>query len=121
MSRVDSDAWIPKAKKRKAYRDHYREKFFAEVGLRKGSDVQTISGAPSEQASLVSDLLKITAKGDVIDPVQKTMIQEALGRLSAFGLGTGQMGSQSSNKQLFRTFSTKQLREHWFYSPAVFE
>lgn len=121
MARVDEDAWIPKAKKRKAYRDHYREKFFSEVGLRKGSHVQQISGAPADQLGIAQALLNVTAKGDVLDDTHKTMIKNTATVLLQVGLGHGAMGTVTENRTILDKYSMKNLRKRWFYSPAFFD
>ena len=53
MTRMDSDGWVPKALKLKAYRDHHREKFFRDVGLSKGAHVRGITGAAEQQRQFV--------------------------------------------------------------------
>ncbi|RJE86544.1 hypothetical protein [Paracoccus onubensis] len=121
MTRVDESAWVPKAKKRKAYRDQYREKFFGEVGLKKGAHVQDISGAPAEQQKLVRTLMELTMKGAIPDGPQKKHISAAMGTLTTVGLGFGDMGSVAANQDLLDRYSMKALRDNWFWSPAFFD
>ena len=121
MTRVDSDGWIPKAKKRKAYRDHYREKFFADVGLQKGSHVQQVTGAPDGQAQQLQKLLALTANGSVLDAKHKAQIKLMMKALSATGLGSGEMGSVSANQELLDKYSMRSLRDNWFWSPSFFD
>lgn len=121
MTKINSDAWIPKAKKRKAFRDHYREKFFADVGLKKGSHVQQIAGAPEGQARQMAKLLALTASGSVLDSKQKSHIYAAIDALSVAGLGTGEMGAVSENKDILDRYSMRSLRDNWFWSPSFFD
>ncbi len=121
MTRVDSDAWIRKAKKRKAYRDHYREKFFRDVGLKKGAHIQEIGGAPLAQAKLVQQLLSLTAKGSVPDDEQRSHINAAIEAFTAVGLGAGNMGGTAANQEKLDQYSMRALRDNWFYSPAFFD
>lgn len=121
MTKIDSDAWIPKAKKRKAFRDHYREKFFSDVGLKKGAHVQQISGAPEGQARQIKKLLALTASGSILEEDQKSHINVALNALSTAGLGTGDMGGTSENKDILDRYSMRSLRDNWFWSPSFFD
>lgn len=121
MTRVDTDAWIPRAKKRKAFRDHYREKFFSDVGLQKGSHVQQISGAPEGQARQIKKLLALTASGSILEQDQKSHINTALDAISMTGLGTGEMGGTSENRDILDRYSMRSLRKNWFWSPSFFD
>lgn len=121
MTRVDSDAWIPKAKKRKAYRDHHRNKFFREVGLIKGADVQDITGAPHDGVSFVAELLDLTAAGSVPDPVHAATMAAMKGALMTAGLGIGQMGGVSETMARLDQYSLPVLRRGWFRSPAFID
>lgn len=121
MTRVDSAAWVPKAKKRKAYRDHVREKFYAEVGMKKGADVQDHKGAPQKQRVLVTQLLNLTRKGTVPDGDQKDMMILMAQALGSTGLGVGEMGSSAQTEELLKKYSMKNLRKNWFWSPAFFD
>ncbi len=121
MTRVDSDAWIPKAKKRKAYRDHVRDKFYKEVGMKKGAVVQEHTGAPQKQRVLATQLLNLTRKGSVPDGAQKEMVTLMAKSLGSTGLGVGGMGSTAQTQDLLDRYSMKNLRENWFWSPAFFD
>lgn len=121
MTKVDESAWVPKAKKRKAYRDHHREKFFREVGLTKGAHVQDIAGAPEQQRQFVQDLLALTLRGAVPDGVHKSYIGAVAGAISVAGLGIGGMGGTATNQENLERYSMKALRDGWFWSPAFFD
>lgn len=121
MTKVDSSAWVPKAKKRKAYRDHHRDKFFREVGLSKGAHVQDIAGAPEQQRQFVQDLLELTVRGAVPDGAHKSYIGAAATVLSVAGLGIGGMGGAAANQENLERYSMKALRDGWFWSPAFFD
>lgn len=121
MTKVDSDAWVAKAKKRKAYRDQTREAFFSAVGVKKGEVQQTHQGAPEKQRLLVTQLLKATKKGGDIDSTQATMITEMAKLLGATGLGKGEMGGLAKTDFDLNAMSMKNLRDNWFWSPAFFD
>lgn len=121
MTRYDSSAWVTKANKRKAYRDHVRDKFFSEVGATKNANAQGTTGAPQSQSSVVEGLLKLTAKGDLPDTGQKDMIDIAIKALSGVSLGAGEMGGTAQTQALLRQYSMKELRDNWFWAPAFFD
>ena len=119
MTRVDSTAWVLKAKKRKAYRDHYRDKFFAEVGLKKQSHEMDIQGAPQSQRLQVVRLMNLTRKGALASG-HATQITEMAKILGSVGLGKGEMGSAAKLQVDLDQYTMKKLRA-FFYSPAFFD
>lgn len=121
MTKVDDSAWVPEARKRKAYRDHHREKFFREVGLSKGAHVQDITGAPEQQRHFVQDLLELTMMGALPDGAHKSYIGKAATVLGVAGLGMGGMGGIATNQENLERYSMRALRDGWFWSPAFFD
>lgn len=121
MTKVTESGWVAKAQKRKAYRDHQREKFFSEVGLTKGAHVQKVSGAPQDQRQTVQKLMTLTAKGSVLDGAHKANIASAAAALATAGLGMGGMGATAENQAFLEQFSMRNLRDNWFWSPAFFD
>lgn len=121
MTKVTDPAWVPKALKRKAHRDAFRDRVFAEMGLTKGAHVQEFSGAPQDGLKLLATLLEVTAKSDVLDAAQKAMIPLALGQLQAVGLGLGAMGAEAATRENLDAWGMTALRKTWFYSPAFFD
>jgi hypothetical protein len=121
MTLVTDDAWVPKAKKRKAHRDAFRDRVFAEMGLTKGAQAQDCTGAPQDGLPAVATLLQITAKGDILDAAQKAMIPLALGQLQAVGLGLGAMGATAATQAHLDAWGMEALRKGWFASPAFFD
>jgi hypothetical protein len=121
MTRVDDAAWVAKAMTRKAFRDQARDKFWAEVGMKKGAHVQDVSGAPQERIGDMLALLSLTASGSLINGSHKAMIGIAQAALATAGLGTGAMGCQAANLQKLDDFGMVELRKSWFVSPAFFD
>ncbi len=119
MTRVDSDSWIPKAKKRKAYRDHYRDKFFAEVSLKKHSHEREFKGAPQKQRLHVVRLMNLTRKGSLEEEHVNFVIDMAK-VIGSVGLGKGLMGSIEKSQEDLDQYTMKKLRD-FFYSPAFFD
>ena len=121
MTRYDSAAWATKARKRKAYRDHTRDAFFKAVGAKKNLGPQDLDGAPQSQKSKVADLLKLTAKGSVLDSAQKDMIARAATALAKLDLGAGDKGGSAKTEATLRQYSMRNLRDNWFKAPAFFD
>ena len=119
MTRVDSDAWIPKAKKRKAYRDHYRDKFYEEFELKKLSSDMDIEGSPKKQRLQVLRLMNLTRKGALESEHAKMLTKMAV-TLGSIGLGKGVMGAVSENRTNLHQYTMKKLRD-FFHSPAFFD
>ncbi|MEO9865611.1 hypothetical protein [Yoonia sp.] len=121
MTRYDSAAWAKKANKRKAYRDHVRDSFFKKTQAVKHAEPQDMVGSPASQSEKVADLLKLTAKGSGIDADQKDAIATALAAMKVVSLGTGTMGTSAKTEAVLRSFSMKNLRDNWFWSPSFFD
>ena len=121
MTKVDSNAWIPKAKKRKAYRDHMRDKFYKDVGAKKGEVQQTHSGAPKSQRLTTTRLLNLTRKGSAIGSDHSDVILQMAKALGSTGLGVGEMGATAKTQLDLDSVSMKNLRQNWFWSPAFFD
>lgn len=121
MTRVDDAAWVVKARKRKAYRDRARNKFFREVGLKKGANAQDIVGAPAVQASQVAAMLQLTAKGQLDAGHQKVIAAcSALLQTSGLGLGADMAGMAEIETNL-EDHEMTNLYKNWFTGPVFFD
>lgn len=120
MTLITDKAWIDKAKKRKAYRDHYRDKFFAEVGVQKGQVEQHVIGAPKKQRLIAVKLLNATRKGG-LDPNHAKIVTAMAKTLASVGLGLGEQGKTAEIHDQLDKYSMTNLRKSWFYSPAFFD
>ena len=114
MTKLASDAWIAKAKERKAYRDHYRDKFFRENGVEKGSDPLTFAGAPKSQRRLILKLMKVTKAGGALDKDQEDMLAKMAGEMLKSGLGTGELGSLAETISPLDDYSYANLKKFFF-------
>ncbi|QBF33645.1 hypothetical protein [Thalassococcus sp. S3] len=122
MTRVDSGAWIAKAKRRKAYRDQARDKFFREVGMQKGAQAQDHTGAPISQRVRVTQLLNLTRKGDLVHGDHQAMATVMAVALGSTGLGTGgAMGNVAETQDMLDRHSIRNLRDTWFSAPVFFD
>jgi len=119
MTRVDDTAWVPKAKKRKAYRDHYRDKFFNDVDMKRCANEKDITGAPQKQRLAVVRLLNITRSG-MLDHTHNAMITTMAKTIATNGLGKGIMGSVGDTQDDLKQYTMKNLRD-FFHSPAFFD
>ena len=121
MTRYDSSAWVAKANKRKAYRDHTRDKFFASVGLSKGESTYSQSGAPQSQQKTVLALLDLTLSSDLVDSNHSEMIRLVASTMASLDFGKGVMGGQAATDQNLAAYAMKSMRDNWFWSPAFFD
>ena len=122
MTKFDDAGWVEKARKRKAYRDHERTKFFRSVGLKKGSHVNEITGAPMQKAAHVKDMLNLTARSSIVDADQIAALAQMGSLLSSVGLGLSgeKSGLQSLEADVSKMDMTA-LKEDWFTAPAFFD
>lgn len=114
MIQFSTPPWLAKAKKRKAYRDHYREKFFKENGVTKGADALTFSGAPTSQRKRVIKLMKITKGGNALSSDQEEMLAQMASQIMVTGLGKGEMGTVSKTISSFDDFTYAKLKSFFF-------
>lgn len=111
MVKIDDAGWNALAARRKAFRDHHRDKFFAEVGMTKNADAQDISGAPQSRRLDAVRLLNLTRKG-VTDQGHAGMITQMAMLLGSSGLGAGGgMGATAGNVQKLADNSYTALRD----------
>ena len=117
MTKIDSDGWKAKARKRKAYRDHCRDKFFSACGLAKGASEKDVSDAPFKKRLDVIGLMKITRKG-AVDAEQARMMTVMAVSLAQTGLGRGLMGSFAGQVFDIERNSPEALRS--FFTTSMF-
>jgi len=114
MVQFNTQAWQAKAKKRKAYRDHYREKFFKENGVTKNTDPLTFEGAPKSQRKRVVKLMKITKNGGALSRDQEEMLAKLSAEILITGLGRGEMGNVAKTRASFDDFTYAKLKSFFF-------
>lgn len=111
MTQLCSKEWAAKARKRKAYRDHYRDKFFTENGVSKGAIPSNQSGAPAKQRLRILKLMKLTKSGGALSADQEAMMVGLARQMLIVGLGKGIMGQVSESIQDMNTFSFSELKK----------
>ncbi|RYG93339.1 hypothetical protein EU803_04370 [Loktanella sp. IMCC34160] len=114
MTKLCSAEWATKARKRKAIRDHYRDKFFAENGITKGADPLKFSGAPQNQRERVLKLMEITKSGGALTNDQVEMLETVKAQIMTVGLGSGELGAQAATTTSFDPFSYANLKKFFF-------
>lgn len=92
MTQFGSKEWVAKAKKRKAYRDHYRDKFFSQFSVEKGAVPWSAEGSPIQQRRKILKLMKLTKSGNALTPDQEKMMVTLAKTMLQVGLGKGVMG-----------------------------
>lgn len=93
MTQFGSKEWVAKAKKRKAYRDHYRDKFFGQFSVEKGAVPWDAEGPPAEQRRKILKLMKLTKSGNALTADQEEMMVTSAKTMLKVGLGKGNMGT----------------------------
>lgn len=93
MTQFGSKEWVAKAKKRKAYRDHYRDKFFSQFSVEKGAVPWSAAGSPAQQRRKILKLMKLTKSGDALTPDQEEMMVTLAKTMLQVGFGKGKMGA----------------------------
>lgn len=114
MTKFGTSAWEAKAKKRKAVRDHYREKFFVQNNVITHSDPLKFSGAPKSQRKRILKLMKITKKGGALSSDQEQMMSKLAIEMLRTGLGVGAMGGVCETKASFEDYSFTRLQEFFY-------
>ncbi len=117
MTSFDEDAWIAKARKRKAYRDHCRDKFFTACGVSKGAGPSDVTETPFQKRRAVVALMKVARKG-IDDPDHRRMFSLLAIQMMRTGIGKGAMGHFSGNILDLEEHCNEGLRS--FFTTSMF-
>lgn len=114
MTKLCSSEWAAKARKRKAYRDHYRDKVFRASGVTKGADPLSFSGAPIKQRKRILKLMKITKSGGALSEEQSKMMGLLAIEMMRMGFGKGEMGNVAETAQDFNIYSYTNFKKFFY-------